>query len=168
MNCKYLFKDMPAAKLYAMLSDPHVKTKWQDNPVYNIISEDPNENSYVIHQVGKKPDVPMISAREFVQKCYRFESYLLKEDDGEEAHLAVRVNFENDIPLHDKNNVRGITKCMGELILPNKDINGCELHTIGHQDLAGQIPKIIVSKVVTKKATKIPGIITKFAESFEM
>ena len=28
MNCRYLFKDMPPAKLHAMVADPNVKIQW--------------------------------------------------------------------------------------------------------------------------------------------
>ena len=168
MNCKYLFKDIPPAKLHAIVADPKIKAQWVEAPIFKVISEDPNEKSFILHQVGKKPSVPMISAREFVSKMYKFDGYLLKEDSGDEAHLSVRVHVENDIPKNDNNNVRGKTICMGELILPNKDINGCELHTIGYQEFSGNLPKMLITQISNKKAAGFPAVVYKFAETFDI
>ena len=80
------------------------------------------------------------------------KGYYLNEDGSEAAHLNFRVpgGEHADYPTTAKGITRGIEHCIGQIIKPAPDVNGCMIEAIIHKDICGKIPEMIINKVSNK------------------
>ena len=108
----------------------------------------------------------MVDQRDFLAKNIMRKGYFVNDDGTDAGHVIVRVNHAEhpDYPTGKKGFTRGIEHCVGQVIKPAPEIEGCVIESINYKDLTGKVPEMIVDKAVTKAPLAFYEGISKFAK----
>ena len=106
----------------------------------------------------------MVNQRDFIVKMINRKGYFVNDDGSEAAHISVRIEEGEhpDYPTTAKNLTRGIEHCVGTIVYPAPEINGCMIQSIIHKDMTGSVPEMVIKKASEKGPDNFYESVTKY------